>query len=90
MNGWQEMLYAGVERPAMGEWRKRAACIGLDPEIFYPEPSFPPDEARKVCASCPVSAECLDYALTSNERFGVWAGTTRRQRREMRLLREAS
>lgn len=42
------------------------------------------DEALKVCAACPVTKECLEYALTINERDGVLGGTTPSQRRRLR------
>ena len=37
--------------------------------------------AKEMCARCPIQRECLDYAVTANEEFGVWGGTTRHERR---------
>ena len=70
-------------------WRVRAACAGsaAEPNIWYPKRGDVLPELKKlraVCATCPVSAECLDYALVPNQRYGVWAGTTEKQRLEMR------
>ena len=69
-------------------WRKRAACTGIDPDIFDPasEDDLDAVEAKAVCAVCPVSAACLEHALSSREREGIWGGTTERERR--RILRQ--
>ncbi|MEI8050999.1 MAG: WhiB family transcriptional regulator [Actinomycetes bacterium] len=69
-------------------WRKRAACTGIDSDIFYPasEDEVDAQEAKAICAVCPVSTACLEYALASREREGVWGGTTERERR--RILRQ--
>lgn len=67
-------------------WRQKAACQGLDPEIFYPPSEEEAEEARAICAQCPVRQLCLEHALTHRERDGVWGGRTERERR--RLLRQ--
>ncbi|CAN5667993.1 hypothetical protein BH24ACT5_BH24ACT5_30620 [soil metagenome] len=71
-------------------WTTDAACRGLDPDLFFPQRGAPPDQAKAVCAGCPVRAECLDYALTHHELFGVWGGTTGKQRRRLRNGRRAN
>ena len=67
-------------------WRQHAACSGLDPEIFYPVEDDDADPAKAVCGQCPVSTPCLEHALASRERDGVWGGATERERR--RLVRQ--
>ena len=69
-------------------WRKRAACRGLDAEIFFPGTDDEADaaEAKAICAICPVRQACLEHALASREREGVWGGTTERERR--RIVRQ--
>lgn len=42
---------------------------------------------KRVCDGCPVRVECLDYALTANEREGVWGGLTPRERAKVRRER---
>jgi WhiB family redox-sensing transcriptional regulator len=72
-------------------WRASAACVGLDTEIFYPEPSTPENKAdpKAVCARCVVRLECLLDALVTNEGLGIRGGLTARERRTMaRRLRE--
>ncbi|HVX23596.1 MAG TPA: WhiB family transcriptional regulator [Acidimicrobiales bacterium] len=69
-------------------WRKRAACRGIDVEIFYPVTEDEADaaEAKAVCAECPVRQACLEHALAHREREGIWGGTTERERR--RIVRQ--
>ncbi|RAY12549.1 WhiB family transcriptional regulator [Actinomadura craniellae] len=69
-----------------------AACRTEDPELFFPVGTLRPAEeqtrrAAEVCRGCPVRVECLDYALATRQRHGVWAGTTGEERD--RLYRRA-
>jgi WhiB family transcriptional regulator, redox-sensing transcriptional regulator len=79
----------GVAADDAGElsWQDRALCAQTDPEAFFPEKGGSTREAKRVCRSCEVRAECLDYALEQDERFGIWGGLSERERR--RLKREA-
>lgn len=68
------------------DWRLQALCRQVDPELFFPEGDHPVIAARQakaVCRQCPVQLECLEYALTNNETFGVWGGMTARERRDL-------
>ena len=65
-------------------WTTDALCAQVDPDLFYPETGAPNRDAKQVCAGCNVRAECLAYALANRERFGVWGGTTERERRRLR------
>lgn len=69
-------------------WRRRAACRGIDAEVFYPATEDDADaaEAKAICAECPVRQACLEHALAYREREGVWGGTTERERR--RIVRQ--
>jgi len=69
-------------------WQERALCAQTDPEAFFPEKGGSTREAKKVCRACEVQAECLEYALGHDERFGIWGGMSERERR--RLKRQAS
>jgi WhiB family transcriptional regulator, redox-sensing transcriptional regulator len=82
MNREQKVL------PMSATWRKRAACRGIDVEIFYPATEEEADaaEAKAVCAGCPVRQACLEHALANREREGVWGGATERERR--RIIRQ--
>lgn len=66
------------------EWQERALCAQTDPEAFFPEKGGSTREAKKVCASCEVRSECLDYALENDERFGIWGGLSERERRRLK------
>lgn len=61
-------------------WRADARCRGLNPGLFYPERGDSAREPKEICRECPVQAECLEYALTNHEKFGVWGGASERER----------
>jgi WhiB family redox-sensing transcriptional regulator len=44
-------------------------------------------EARQVCSTCPVTGECLDYAIENHMVDGIWGGMTVKQRRRAARLR---
>jgi WhiB family redox-sensing transcriptional regulator len=67
-------------------WRQHAACRGLDPEIFYPTTDEESAVAKGVCDQCAVRETCLEHALGSRERDGVWGGATEKERR--RIIRQ--
>jgi WhiB family redox-sensing transcriptional regulator len=78
----------GIVDPAADEtWRLSALCAETDPEAFFPEKGGSTREAKRVCVGCEVRAECLEFALTNDERFGIWGGLSERERRRLRLLR---
>jgi WhiB family redox-sensing transcriptional regulator len=52
--------------------------------MFYPASPAEEAEALALCATCPVRAQCLEYALRNKETHGIWGGTTADQRRRMR------
>ena len=68
-------------------WQERALCAQTDPEAFFPEKGGSTRDAKRVCLSCDVRVECLEYALENDERFGIWGGLSERERR--RLCRKA-
>ncbi|MDN3309914.1 WhiB family transcriptional regulator [Microbacterium oryzae] len=87
-----ELGVPGV-RPATAEetalaWQSDALCAQTDPEAFFPEKGGSTRDAKRICATCDVRAECLEYALQNDERFGIWGGLSERERRK--LKRQAS
>jgi WhiB family redox-sensing transcriptional regulator len=69
------------------EWQAGARCTEVDPEIFFPERGGSSKSARQVCARCEVRLQCLEYALNNKEQFGIWGGTSERERRRLRKER---
>lgn len=65
-------------------WQSDALCAQTDPEAFFPEKGGSTRDAKKVCGACNVRAECLEYALSNDERFGIWGGLSERERRRLR------
>jgi WhiB family redox-sensing transcriptional regulator len=66
------------------QWQDRALCAQTDPEAFFPEKGGSTREAKKICLGCEVRAECLEYALAHDERFGIWGGLSERERRRLK------
>ncbi|QBE48537.1 WhiB family transcriptional regulator [Leucobacter triazinivorans] len=65
-------------------WHTDALCAQTDPEAFFPEKGGSTREAKRICESCEVRSECLEYALENDERFGIWGGLSERERRKLR------
>ncbi len=76
----------GIGEDDAGEmpWQDSALCAQTDPEAFFPEKGGSTREAKKVCRSCDVRTECLEYALEHDERFGIWGGLSERERRRLK------
>ena len=68
-------------------WQDEANCLGVDPDLFFPERGASTREAKEVCRGCVVREECLEYALVNGEKFGIWGGLSERERRRMRRQR---
>jgi WhiB family redox-sensing transcriptional regulator len=67
-------------------WQTDALCSQTDPEAFFPEKGGSTRDAKRVCSTCDVRAECLEYALQNDERFGIWGGLSERERRKLKRL----
>jgi WhiB family transcriptional regulator, redox-sensing transcriptional regulator len=75
---------------------EHAKCARMDQEIFFGgeyegrrrhRPSLTSIEIRRakaICAVCPVLWDCFQYAMENDEEYGVWGGTTRRERQRLR------
>lgn len=73
-----------AETPA--NWRDNAACANTDPDAFFPQKSRSGNDAKRVCATCPVREQCLQWALENNMRFGIWGGMTDNERRRIKKI----
>ncbi len=68
-------------------WREAAACLDAPEDVSF----FPDREnvagiakAKAICATCPVAADCLTWAIESNQGEGIWGGHTSKERRTLR------
>lgn len=68
-------------------WKVRANCMGVDPELFFPERGSSTREAKEVCRGCVVREDCLEFAIANGEKFGIWGGMSERERRRVRRAR---
>lgn len=65
------------------EWMARGNCRRESPSMFFPSDGVGVEVARRVCATCPVKLECLEYALANGIDHGVWGGASERERRRI-------
>jgi WhiB family redox-sensing transcriptional regulator len=70
-------------------WRDRSACLGVDPELFFPAgdngPAMLQREAAKCfCRRCEVADTCLNWAIESGQDIGIWDGLSEEERRALR------
>lgn len=82
------MTGSQLQFPPLGSWAEEAECLRMDPRVFTSQkadPTYPEDLARakNACSHCPVTQQCLDYAMTYRP-FGVWGGLTDGERRQLR------
>lgn len=86
----RHLLSLAAELP--GPWVRRAACGGRSEleRVFFPERGDPHGPAKAICERCPVQRECLRFALDTDQPFGIWGGTTARERARIRRRRRAA
>lgn len=76
-------------------WSGRAACRALPTELFFPAGELDDqaveqaEEAKAVCATCPVQHACLEFAIATNQPYGIWGGANTSERRSIRRRRQA-
>src|SRR5262252_3392342 len=78
-----DVLASGLDR----SWQRQANCMGVDPDLFFPERGASTREAKEVCRGCVVREDCLEFALVNGEKFGIWGGMSERERRRLRRQR---
>ncbi len=73
------------------DWRVRGLCLTEDPDLFFPigglssgPAAIQTDEAKAVCRHCPVTRQCLAWAVDAGPVEGIWGGTTVGERRALR------
>ncbi len=65
-------------------WAAFAACRDADPAMFFPGQEESASDAKRICQGCAVNADCLEFAFSVRAQFGIWGGTTPRERRRLR------
>ena len=80
-------IVQGAPGEATDRWQERSNCLGVDPDLFFPERGASTREAKEVCRGCVVREDCLEYALANGEKFGIWGGLSERERRRIRRRR---
>lgn len=65
------------ERP----WAVFSACKDADPNMFFPTTPDGERAAMRICQGCSVAMECLEFALETRARFGIWGGQNEKQRK---------
>lgn len=65
-------------------WQERALCAETDAEAFFPVQGGSSRAAKRTCRACPVTDSCLEYAMDTHQEFGIWGGTSERERRKLR------
>ena len=68
-------------------WQDNGACRGADADLFFPERGASTRRAKQICSECAVRVECLEYAICTGEKFGIWGGMSERERRRIRKER---
>lgn len=71
-------------------WMADGRCRNYPPAVFFPSDGVGVDRARKICADCPVSGQCLEYALSERIEHGVWGGCSERERRRILKRRRSA
>ena len=83
-----ERSRTSVSGPSAQKWRTIGLCKGSETMVFYPpsDDDSLAEEAKTICSMCAVRQRCLEFALNTREKHGVWGGLTERERR--RVLRQ--
>jgi WhiB family redox-sensing transcriptional regulator len=80
---------AGVD-VVLVDWRRLAACRSAEPDLFFPVSgrgwTRQVEQAKALCGGCPVRRQCLQYAISGDEAYGVWGGMTEDERRRVSWL----
>lgn len=86
----QHVDVEGMSEPR-SSWSVRGAC-SVDPTPFMQDPMLPIDVRRckEICGLCPVAKQCLAYAIANDERYGIWGGMNRKERKALKSKLDVS
>jgi len=71
-------------------WQDFANCRGADPDLFFPQRGASTRTAKQICRECGVQDACLEFAIVSSEKFGIWGAMSERERRKIRRERQVA
>jgi WhiB family redox-sensing transcriptional regulator len=71
-------------------WQDEANCKGANADLFFPERGASTRSAKAICRECEVRADCLEFAIVTGEKFGIWGGMSERERRRVRRERQVA
>lgn len=80
-----------MSSPQQASWFEKASCRGCPTSLFFPEGGIGSPKVKDICGRCPVRVECYEYALSipgHEDRCGIYAGTSARDRRKIRSARD--
>lgn len=69
------------------DWREDALCSQVGGDHWFPEKGETNSDAKKVCSRCPAVDACLEYAVATWQRYGVWGGKTPKEVAKIRRAR---
>lgn len=81
---------AGVVRSYAEPWMDEGICGQVEGDLWFPEKGGSTADAKRICMGCPVRQICLEFALSNNERFGIYGGKSERERRKIAKDREVA
>lgn len=86
---WPPRQHDDYDRFYPPSWIAFALCAEVDTDLFYPEKGGSTLYPKRVCAACPVRAQCLDDALERDEPHGIWGGLSPAERRRLKRRQAA-
>lgn len=72
------------------EWTELSLCVDMDKNLFFPDSYSGVIKAKRICSKCPVSTQCLDYAMRNDINYGVWGGLGETDRLRLRKTRKSA
>ncbi len=83
-----------MDNPDVLEWQELASCRDYDNVLFFGEEGESELEkqaremrAKAVCQQCPVQEPCLEFAMETNQKYGIWGGLTDKERASLKRRR---
>jgi WhiB family redox-sensing transcriptional regulator len=76
------------------DWQEEASCRAYDNLVFFGEEGESELEkqarearAKAICRACPVLEPCLEFAMETNQKYGIWGGLTDKERASLKRRR---